>query len=34
PNTEYTWLVEISDSNKFSNINLTIHQPSQYFTTK
>ena len=31
--TEYTWVVEICDSNKFSSINLTIHQPSQYFKT-
>ena len=33
PNTEYTWLVEICDSNKYSNINTTIFQPVQYFTT-
>ncbi|MHA1986610.1 MAG: DUF362 domain-containing protein [Promethearchaeota archaeon] len=33
PNTEYTWFVEICDSNKYSNINLTVYQPHQYFKT-
>ncbi|MFW9894370.1 MAG: DUF362 domain-containing protein [Candidatus Thorarchaeota archaeon] len=34
PDTEYTWMVEICDSNKHSDINLTIHQPIQFFKTK
>ena len=34
PNTEYTWLTEIYDSNKLSNINLCIYQPHQQFKTK
>jgi hypothetical protein len=33
-NTEYTWFVEICDSNKHSDINITIYQPIQYFKTK
>lgn len=33
-NTEYTWLTEIYDSNKLSNINLCIYQPHQQFKTK
>ncbi|MFX1456865.1 MAG: DUF362 domain-containing protein [Promethearchaeota archaeon] len=33
PETEYTWTVEICDSNKHSNINLTIYQPIKYFKT-
>jgi uncharacterized protein (DUF362 family) len=32
-NIDYTWLVEICDSNKPSNINMTIYQPHQYFKT-
>ncbi len=33
PGSEYSWLTEISDSNSYSNINMTIHQPIQYFKT-
>jgi uncharacterized protein (DUF362 family) len=33
PNTEYTWFVETCDSNKHSDIDLTIYQPHQYFKT-
>lgn len=33
PNTEYTWLVETCDSNKYNEINMTIHQPIQFFKT-
>ncbi|UCD00664.1 MAG: hypothetical protein JSV23_07170, partial [Promethearchaeota archaeon] len=34
PNTEYTWLTEICDANEYSNINMTIYQPVQYFRPK
>ncbi|MHA2089163.1 MAG: hypothetical protein ACW972_12850, partial [Promethearchaeota archaeon] len=34
PNTDYTWFVEICDSNKHGDINITIYQPHQYFKTK
>jgi uncharacterized protein (DUF362 family) len=34
PNTEYTWFVEICDSNKHDEINMTICQPYQHFKTK
>lgn len=34
PKTEYTWLVETCDSNKYDKINMTIHQPLQFFKTK
>ncbi|MFW9865499.1 MAG: DUF362 domain-containing protein [Candidatus Thorarchaeota archaeon] len=33
-NSEYTWLTEISDSNMYENINMTIYQPIQTFKTK
>ena len=33
PNTENTWSVEICDSNKYSDINMAINQPHQYFKT-
>ncbi len=33
PNTKYTWLTEIYDSNKLSDINISINQPIQYFKT-
>ena len=33
PNTEYTWLTEIYDSNKLGEINLSINQPIQHFKT-
>ena len=31
PNTEYMWLTEIADANKYSDINMTIYQPHQHF---
>ncbi|MFX1409488.1 MAG: DUF362 domain-containing protein [Promethearchaeota archaeon] len=31
PSTEYTWLTEICDANKYGDINTTIYQPPQYF---
>jgi hypothetical protein len=33
PDSEYSWLTEICDSNSYKNINMTIHQPIQYFKT-
>jgi uncharacterized protein (DUF362 family) len=33
-NTEYTWFVEMCDSNKHGDINITIYQPHQHFKTK
>ncbi|MFX1396508.1 MAG: DUF362 domain-containing protein [Promethearchaeota archaeon] len=32
-NTEYSWMTEICDSNKFDKVNLRILQPTQYFKT-
>jgi hypothetical protein len=34
PDSEYSWLAEICDSNLYKNINMTIHQPIQYFKTQ
>jgi len=33
PNSEYSWLTEICDSNSYKDINMTIHQPIQHFKT-
>ena len=33
PDSEYSWLAEICDSNSYKNINMTIYQPIQYFKT-
>lgn len=33
PNSEYSWMTEICDSNTYSKINMTIYQPIQYFKT-
>jgi uncharacterized protein (DUF362 family) len=33
PNSEYSWMTEICDSNTYSKINMTIYQPMQYFKT-
>ncbi|MFX1428212.1 MAG: hypothetical protein ACFFBE_17295, partial [Promethearchaeota archaeon] len=33
PDTKYSWLAEICDSNLYKDINMTIHQPVQHFKT-
>ncbi|MHA2122006.1 MAG: DUF362 domain-containing protein, partial [Promethearchaeota archaeon] len=33
PDSEYSWLTEICDSNSYKDINMTIHQPIQHFKT-
>ncbi|MFX0164937.1 MAG: DUF362 domain-containing protein [Promethearchaeota archaeon] len=33
PDTYYSWVTEICDFNTYKNINMTIHQPTQYFKT-
>ncbi|MFX1363949.1 MAG: DUF362 domain-containing protein [Promethearchaeota archaeon] len=34
PDSSYSWLTEITDSNLYSKINMSIYQPIQYFKTK
>jgi len=34
PDSEYSWVAEICDSNSYKDINMTICQPIQYFRTK
>ncbi|MFX1451355.1 MAG: DUF362 domain-containing protein [Promethearchaeota archaeon] len=34
PDTAYSWLTEICDSNLYNKINMSIHQPVQYFKTE
>ena len=33
PDSNYSWLTEICDSNSYTNINMTVHPPIQYFKT-